>query len=133
MWGTLNACIVIHPKLEKDAVVARELDRTIVRLRYGTVAINHWPAVCYGSTTMPWGGHSSASREDIQSGLGWVHNTFMLGGIDKSVVRGPLRAWPDPVWFPDNTSSTELGPLLVDLQQEPMWRKVPRMLFKAIF
>src|SRR5262249_51531826 len=54
LWGTLNACIVIHPRHEKDPTVSAVLEKAIVDLRYGTVAINHWPAVGYGLMTPPW-------------------------------------------------------------------------------
>ena len=96
LWGTLNAMILISPKLEADPLVSAALDRAIVDLRYGTVAINHWPALGYGFGCMSWGGHQSSTLDNIQSGLGWVHNTFMLDGIDKSVIRGPLTVKPYP-------------------------------------
>ncbi len=132
VWGTLNCCIIIHPKLEKDATVGRALDRAIVELRYGTVAINVWPAVCYGVTSLPWGGHPSATLEDIQSGLGWVHNTYMLGGIEKSIIRSPVKMWPDPVWFSDNPASTKMGADLVNMEASPSWLKVPSLVLKAL-
>jgi aldehyde dehydrogenase (NAD(P)+) len=133
LWGTLNAAIVIHPALEKDTVVGGALDRAIVELRYGTVAINHWPALGYAFGTPPWGGHPSATLQDIQSGLGWVHNTFMLEGIDKSVVRGNLVVKPKPVWFYDNTKAGAIAPMVARMEAEPSWLKVPGLLFKALF
>lgn len=132
LWGTLNACIVVHPKLERDPTVGRALDQAILDLRYGTVAINHWPAVCYGIGTLPWGGHQSANLRDIQSGLGWVHNTFMLGGIDKAVVRGPLKVWPKPPWFYDFEHGAALGPRLVELEARPRWLAVPGVALPAL-
>jgi len=133
VWGTLNCCLVVHPRLEKDAAVSRALDRAILELRYGTVAINVWPAVCYGAMSMPWGGHPSATLDNIQSGLGWVHNTYMLGGIDKSIVRAPLKMWPDPLWFTDNPSTTRMGPAIIDMEAAPSWWKVPSLMAKALF
>ncbi len=132
LWGTLNACIVIHPDLEKDLVVGGALDRAITDLRYGTVAINHWPAVCYGVASLPWGGHPSATLKNIQSGLGWVHNTYMLEGIDKSVIRGDLRVRPTPVWFYDNKKTTALGPKLVRMEANPSWLKVPGLVLSSL-
>ena len=132
LWGTLNACIVIHPKLEQDATVGRALDRAIADLRYGTVAVNHWPALGYALGSLPWGGHPSASLKNIQSGLGWVHNTFMLGGVDKSIIRGNLRVRPTPVWFYDNRKAGAMGPRLVDMEANPSWLKVPGLLVRAI-
>ncbi len=132
VWGTLNACIVIHPDAEKLPDVAAALDRAIVDLRYGTIGINHWPAVGYGVVTLPWGGHPSATLEDIQSGLGWVHNTFMLEGIDKAIIRGPLKVSPTPVWFAGNTGAPALGPKLVAMEANPGWRKLPGIVIGAL-
>jgi aldehyde dehydrogenase (NAD(P)+) len=132
LWGTLNATLIVHPALEADPVVGQAVDRAITTLRYGTVAINHWPAVCFASGVFPWGGHESARLTDIQSGLGWVHNTYMLGGIDKSVLRGPLKMRPTPPWFSDNHKSRHLGPRLVSMDARPRWRKLPGMIARAL-
>lgn len=132
LWGTLNACIIIHPKLESDSAVGAELDRSIVELRYGTVAINHWPALGYGLGSTPWGGHPSATLDNIQSGLGWVHNTFMLEGMDKSVVRGGLRVRPTPVWFYGNRKASQVAPRLVAMEAKPSWLKLPGLVLKAL-
>lgn len=132
VWGTLNAMLVVHPRLEEDPTVARALDRAIVDLRYGTVSINHWPAVCYGFGTTAWGGHPSATLENIQSGIGWVHNTFLLEGIEKSVVRGPLVVRPTPPWFYDFKKGDKLGPKMVALDAEPSLWKLPGVIANAI-
>jgi acyl-CoA reductase-like NAD-dependent aldehyde dehydrogenase len=132
VWGTLNCAIVIHGKLESDPTVGAVLDRSVAALRYGTVAINHWPALCYGAASMPWGGHQSVNLKNIQSGLGWVHNSYMLEGIDKSIVRGKLKVAPAPVWFYDNLKTAELGPRLVAMEADPRWWKVPGILVKAL-
>jgi acyl-CoA reductase-like NAD-dependent aldehyde dehydrogenase len=132
LWGTLNAMLVVHPKLEADATIAAALDRAVVDLRYGTVAINHWPALGYAFGTLPWGGHQSATLADIQSGLGWVHNPFMLNGIDKAVVRGPLVVRPNPMWFFDNTKAAAVGPKVADLEAAPSWLKVPGLLYSVL-
>jgi acyl-CoA reductase-like NAD-dependent aldehyde dehydrogenase len=132
LWGTLNACIVIHPKSERDPEVARALDRAIVDLRYGTVGINVWPAVCYAVVSLPWGGHPSATLENIQSGLGWVHNTYMLEGIDKSVIRAPFVIKPKPVWYFDNTKGGAIGPRLMQMEASPSWLKLPGLVLSAL-
>lgn len=132
MWGTLAATFIIHPASEQSPTVAQALDRAIVDLRYGTVAINHWPALCYAFGTMPWGGHPSATLANIQSGLGWVHNTFMLGDVDKSVVRGPLTVSPYPLWFFDNPKTGKVAPAAADMEAAPSWLKLPGLLAKVL-
>jgi len=132
LWGTLNAALIIHPKLEQDATVGKALDRAILDLRYGTVAINHWPALGYAFGSTPWGGHPSATLKDIQSGIGWVHNTFMLDGLDKVVIRGPLRVKPYPVWFYDHPRAHEVGPRLVAMEADPRWWRLPGIIVRAL-
>jgi acyl-CoA reductase-like NAD-dependent aldehyde dehydrogenase len=132
LWGTLNAMLVVPPKLESDPRVAAALDRAVLDLRYGTVAINHWPALGYAFGTTPWGGHPSATLENIQSGIGWVHNSHMLDGIDKAVVRGPLVVKPMPLWFFGNPKADRVAPLAADLEAAPSWLKVPGLLMRVL-
>jgi acyl-CoA reductase-like NAD-dependent aldehyde dehydrogenase len=132
LWGTLNATLVVPPALEADPAIGAAVDRAIVELRYGTVAINHWPALGYAFGTPPWGGHQSSTLENIQSGHGWVHNTFMLDGIDKAVVRGPLVVKPMPMWFFGNPKAERVAPLVADLEAAPSWLKVPGLLLRVL-
>ncbi|HEY5374844.1 MAG TPA: aldehyde dehydrogenase family protein [Polyangiaceae bacterium] len=119
LWGTLNAMLYVSPSTERDATLSAALDRAIARLRYGTVAVNQWPASAYALATSPWGGHPSATLADVQSGLGWVHNSLMLERIEKTVQRGPLRAFPAPAYFPGHRSLHLLGRALCDFEASP--------------
>jgi acyl-CoA reductase-like NAD-dependent aldehyde dehydrogenase len=132
LWGTLSACIIIHPKQEKDARVGPAFERALAELRYGTLCVNHWPALGYGFVTTPWGGHPSATLEDIQSGLGWVHNTYMLEGIEKCVVRGPLTIFPKPPWFNNHNRTHDVAARMLALEAEPSWSKLPSVVLSAI-
>jgi hypothetical protein len=132
LWGTLNATIVIHPRLETQPAVAAALDKAVIDLRYGTVGINHWPVLGYAVATMPWGGHPSDTLDEVQSGLGWVHNTFMLDGIEKAVLRGPLVVRPKPVWFQDNRAASRLGPKILALESDPSWLKLPGIVLGSL-
>lgn len=132
VWGTLNATIVVHPRHEQSAEVGATLEQSIRDLRYGTVAINHWPALAYGFVSAAWGGHPSSTLEDIQSGLGWVHNTYLLEGIEKTVVRGPLTVFPKPPWFIDHKKTHVVGRRMFDLERAPNWLKVPGVALAAI-
>jgi acyl-CoA reductase-like NAD-dependent aldehyde dehydrogenase len=131
LWGTLNACIIIHPTEEKRPAVASALDKAIIDLRYGTVAINHWPALGYGFVTTPWGGHPSATLNNIQSGLGWVHNTYMIEGIEKGVIRGPFTVFPKPPWFFDHARTHEVASKLTRFEAHPSWFALPSVVLSA--
>jgi acyl-CoA reductase-like NAD-dependent aldehyde dehydrogenase len=132
LWGTLNAMFLVPPKLENSGEVGAAIDRAIVDLQYGTVAINHWPAVVFATMSPAWGGHPSATLQDVQSGIGWVHNTYLLEGFEKSVLRGPLTVFPKPAWFGDNKKVAAIGKKLLRFEHSPSWLKVPSIAITAL-
>jgi aldehyde dehydrogenase (NAD(P)+) len=132
LWGTLSAVVVIHPKTERDPQVAAALDAAVADLRYGAVGINHWSALVYATVNPPWGAHPSSTLENIQGGLGWVHNTYMLEGIEKAVMRGPITVTPKPPWFVTHKKSHIVAEKMVALEAEPSWLKVPGVALAAL-
>lgn len=132
LWGTLNAMLIVPPRLERDARVARSLDDAIVELRYGTVAINLWPAVSYGLLNPPWGGHPSSTLSDVQSGIGWGHDAVMLEGVEKVVLKGPLSGFPEPLWYPGHRHLDDLGRAIARIEAEPKPTRVLGAAWAAI-
>jgi aldehyde dehydrogenase (NAD(P)+) len=132
VWGTLAATIIVHPQSLKDPRIAAAVEQAIADLRYGAVAVNHWPGLVYGFCSLPWGGHPSSTLADIQSGRGWVHNTYMLEGIEKAVIRGPLVVKPTPPWFARNKTAQRIGRRLVELEAAPSWLKLPGLIWNAL-
>jgi len=132
LWGTLNAMLYLPPASEGDRTLAAALDRAVQDLRYGTVAINHWSAAAYVMTTSPWGGYPGATLEDVQSGIGWVHNSLMLERVIKTVQRGPLRAFPTPVYFPGHRALRQLGRALLDFEADPSVSSFARVGYFAV-
>ncbi|MDO9022249.1 MAG: aldehyde dehydrogenase family protein [Deltaproteobacteria bacterium] len=132
LWGTLSAVLLIHPKTEREPGVAEALYEAVDTLRYGAVGINQWTGLVYGLVTPPWGAHPSSTLKNVQGGLGWVHNTFMLEGIEKVVLRGPLTVFPKPPWFVTSKTAHELGPRLVEMEYEPSVLKVPGIAITAL-
>ena len=132
LWGTLSAVILIHPRTEKEPNTAKALAEAVDDLRYGAVGINQWTGIVYGLVTTPWGAHPSSTLKNVQGGLGWVHNTFMLERIEKCVLRGPLTMSPLPPWFVTSKTSHELGPRLVEMEYEPSLWKVPGIALTAM-
>jgi acyl-CoA reductase-like NAD-dependent aldehyde dehydrogenase len=132
LWGTLSASIVCHSVLEDDPVVGAALERTIDELRYGAVALNHWPAFVYGTVTAPWGGHPSSTLANVQSGLGFVHNTLMLGNIEKAILRGPLTSFPRPPLFYDHRKMDVVGERLMRYNAWPGWTRLPAVAAAAL-
>ena len=56
----------------------------------------------------------------------------MLEGIDKAVVRGPLRVRPSPPWFTDHPKAGRAGPDLVALEAEPRWARLPGVMRRLL-
>ena len=132
LWGTLSAVVVIHPKTERDPAAAAALDTAVADLRYGALGINHWAALVYATASPPWGAHPSSTLENIQGGLGWVHNTYMLEGIEKAVMRGPLTVTPKPPWFVTHRKSHVVAEKMVAMEASPSWLKVPGIALAAL-
>lgn len=132
LWGTLNAAILVHPRSMKDPAVAEAVERAVTNLRYGTITINHWPALGYGLQITPWGAYPGHPVDDIQSGAGVVHNTLMFEKPEKTVIRGPFQVKPTPPWFVTNKNSHVLAPKLAAFEADPSVLKVPGILMAAL-
>lgn len=133
VWGTLNVCLVVHPKTLKEPDTASAFDDAIAELQYGTVSVNHWPAVGYGLTVTPWGAYPGHSLEDIQSGRGIVHNTCMFARPQKTVIRGPFRVFPKPPWFVTHKRAHKVAEHLTSFEYRPSPLKLPAIIFNALF
>ncbi len=133
IWGTLSAGIFVHPKSMKDPAVAEAVERAIVNLRYGSVAVNHWPAINYALVTPTWGAFPGHPTEDIRSGSGVVHNTYMFDRPQKSVLRGPFRMWPKPSWFIDNKTAATVGRKMTYFNADPSLARLPGILWSSFF
>jgi acyl-CoA reductase-like NAD-dependent aldehyde dehydrogenase len=132
VFGTLGATLVVHPKFRRAAGNEARLWRAVERLRYGTVTINHWSALGYALMSAPWGGYPGGTLHDPASGIGWVHNTFMLDGVEKTVLEGPLTVWPKPFWFPTNRAADRIGWQVLRLYQSTSILKLPQLFWTAL-
>lgn len=130
LWGSLNACVIIDPKTAKQH--AHALEQTIENLRYGSVCVNHWPALSYGMGVTAWGAFPGHTRQDIQSGIGFVHNTYFLEGVQKTVIRGPFMVNPKPLWFVTHRRSEVTAKALTQMEQNPSLTKFPKILMGAM-
>lgn len=109
LFGTLGASLIIHPVTFRE--LGPGLEDCLAELRYGTIAVNAWVAGAYLLSPVPWGAYPGHTLNDIQSGIGVVHNTLLFSRSQKSVIYAPFhpfpRAWrhgewhlsPKPAWF----------------------------------
>ena len=96
LWGTLAASITLPSDFRKDPAREAALQSALSRLDYGTIAINHWSGLAFAMMSPGWGGVAGSTLDDAQGGIGWVHNTYQLDGIEKNVLTGPLTMSPKP-------------------------------------
>ena len=92
LTGTLGANVLIDPATQ--AALGDGFERAIADLRYGSIAINAWTAFGYLTPTLTWGGFPGATLDDVESGIGVVHNALLLDRVERSVTRGPFRPFP---------------------------------------
>jgi hypothetical protein len=134
MWGTLGCSLIVHPKSLQDPEVQRAVDQAIADLRYGTVAVNHWSAIGFLLGATPWGAYPGHPIDNVESGIGFVHNSMMLADadIEKTVVRGPFRMPVKPTWFATNKTGHKSSELFARLQAKPSWGKLPALITTAL-
>jgi acyl-CoA reductase-like NAD-dependent aldehyde dehydrogenase len=132
IWGTLACSIIVHPKSMKDPEIADAVERAIANLRYGAIAVNHWSGLVYAMVTPTWGAFPGHPVDDIRSGRGVVHNTYMFEKPQKSVLRGPFRVSPKPPWFFTNKRGAEIGRKMTYFNADPSVARLPGLLFAAL-
>jgi acyl-CoA reductase-like NAD-dependent aldehyde dehydrogenase len=129
LWGTLSAVMLIDDDIRRQH--AQALDRAIESLRYGAIGINIWSGAIFGLASPPWGAFPGSTRGDIQSGSGFVHNTFLFDHPQKSVTSAPFTMSPTPVWFLDHQNLLPVAERLLDHEVGPSLARVARVAWAA--
>jgi aldehyde dehydrogenase family protein len=132
LWGTLSACVVVHPQTLKDPKVNAAFERAIARLRYGAIGINVWPAIAFVLGGTPWGAHPGSTLTNIQSGRGFVHNTSMLERVEKCICRYPVTGFPKLPYFPTHKNAHVLGKKLAAFEPSQSWLQLPGIVGAAL-
>jgi acyl-CoA reductase-like NAD-dependent aldehyde dehydrogenase len=140
--GTLGANIIISPASRKR--IGPEFEDIIADLRYGTIAINAWTAVGYLTANATWGAFPGHALDDIQSGVGVVHNALLFAKPERTVVQGPFRPapraifhgeWsltPKPAWFVNNRTAETTSRRLTKLSAAPSLLRLPGVFASAL-
>lgn len=132
LWGTLSATVTVPPLLRENKTNETLLARTLEDLHYGTIGINQWPAAAYLMGACPWGGYPGATLQNVQSGIGWVHNTVLLRGMEKTIMQGPLVSMPHPPWFASHPDASSVYWRMLDMLCKPSIWATARFLFAAM-
>lgn len=143
LHGTLGGNILIHPRTIRK-IGQKRFEEILAEFRYGTIAINAWTGLGFLLTVCPWGAFPGHTLDDVQSGIGTVHNAFMLENTERTVVRAPWRPFPRgvlsgqftllprPPWFITNRRQDRIGRALTRFQHKPGWLKLPRIFANAL-
>ena len=130
-FGTLSCSLYVHPKTQREESSA--VDAAIASLEYGSVCINCPTLVGYGLTRLTWGAHvPGGTARDIGSGNCIVHNTLMVHGVQKSVVRLPWHIHPHPVWSLDHENLPSVASELLKFAAGPSVFGLMRVGWQAI-
>jgi hypothetical protein len=133
VWGTLDVALFVHPASLKEPEIAAAVDRAVDQLRYGTVSINIQAMLAYAFSVAPWGSYPGQDFNNIQSGIGWVHNTLMFASPQKVVLRGPFMEFPkSPLLISRIKIGRRTAPLLFDLEVKPSLGKLLRLIKAAL-
>jgi aldehyde dehydrogenase (NAD(P)+) len=142
LWGTLGATILVHPATLAE--LGPDLDAAIAELRYGTVGVNVWCGIGFLLSQLPWGAYPGHSIDDVQSGVGTVHNTAMFDAPQRSVLYAPFHPYPrsllmssptllpKPPWFLDHRQGAHINELLTryEFSREP--EEIKRILLASL-
>lgn len=115
LTGTLGANVLIDPATQ--SALGSGFERAVADLHYGTVAVNSWTAFGFLTPTATWGAYPGGTLENAPSGIGIVHNAFLLDRVERTVVRGPFRPIPRSVGTVVRSLSLSKGSVL----PKPPW------------
>ena len=130
IWGTLACNILVHPKTQ--SAHPKEVEQAIADLQYGAIGVNAWSGVVYGLCTTTWGAFPGHTLQNIESGIGTVHNTFLIDHPQKSVVKAPFTIKPTPAWFYDNRNHVNLGKNLLRFETSSSWLNFIRVVIQGL-
>ncbi|WP_341953049.1 aldehyde dehydrogenase family protein [Salinibacterium sp. TMP30] len=139
--GTLGANVIAEPSVITK--LGSGFWEAMAELEYGTIAINAWTGVGFLTATASWGAFPGHTIDNVQSGIGVVHNALLIDSPERTVVRGPFRPFPrsfvhgefalfpKPPWFVTARSAQRTGKLLAGFVGKPSWAKMPGIFISA--
>ncbi len=142
LFGTLSVNLIVHPQTREE--LGENFDHAIARLRYGGIGINAWVGAAFLLSRAAWGAYPGHTHDDVQSGIGVVHNALMFDRPEKTVVEAPFRPFPRsvatgqlalfprPPWFLTNSTSPRTARLLTEFAADPGPGKLPGLFASAL-
>jgi aldehyde dehydrogenase (NAD(P)+) len=142
LYGTLGANLVVHPRTLRR--MGAEIDSAVADLRYGGIGVNVWTALGFLAGRAAWGAFPGHTREDIQSGVGHVHNALLFARVQKTVASGPFHPFPrsvaageltlspKPPWFLSNRTAATTARLFTLFAADPRPDRLPAIFASAL-
>lgn len=130
VWGTLSCMMLVDGATQRGSRAA--VDAAIAGLKYGGIAINVWAGANFALGVASWGAYPGNTLDRVRSGIGVVHNTMLFDHPQKSVVWGPFRLWPTPVWFADHKNLVDLGRRATFFEADPTWLGLPAVAWAGL-
>jgi acyl-CoA reductase-like NAD-dependent aldehyde dehydrogenase len=117
VWGNLSCTLLVDPRTQRQWTAALEV--AIANLQYGAIGVNVWSSILFAIPIFPWGAYPGNSLDDIRSGQGMVHNTYLFEYPQKSVLRAPFRIIPTPIWFSRHRNLRQLTQRFAQFEADP--------------
>lgn len=130
VWGNLSCMMLIDPHTQRR--YRAEFEQAIAQLRYGAIGINTWTGMAFLLASVSWGAFPGNPLDNIQSGQGVVHNTYLFEHPQKTVLRAPFRIWPTPIWFADHKNLRQLAQRYLSLLHTLSWNQFFKVVLAAL-
>jgi hypothetical protein len=121
IWGNLSAWMIVDGEVEE--MFERDIEKFLVEMDYGALAVNVWTGSNYCFAATFWGGSASNTKSNALSGVGFAHNALMYDHPVKSVVRCPfiplLRRQHS--WFAMHRNSAALCRAMTTFEYNPSY------------
>ena len=139
--GTLGANVIIDPSTKKS--LGAGFRNAMAELRYGTITVNAWTGFSFLAAGAPWGAFPGHDLQDVQSGIGVVHNSMLIASTEKTILTGAFRPFPRSIaggefslfpkapYFVTSRSAVSTGKALVNFATKPSWLRLPAVFLQA--
>ena len=131
LWGTLAASITLPADSARTQPAKPRCNRPFaasITARSPSISGQGW--LCHDVSRL--GRRCRQQLDDAQSGIGWVHNSSMLEGVEKNVLTGPLTVSPKPMWFATHSNPEAVAWRLLNLYDKPSLWKLAALLGSAV-
>ncbi len=130
LYGNLSTSIFIDPKTKAEN--KKIWNQFIEKLNYGCIGINCWAALSYAMGVTTWGAFPGNTLQNIKSGIGTVHNSFLIDFPEKSIVEAPFYSSLTPLWVPYHKNGFKTSKSLLEYEYKPTLKNMFKLFYEGI-